>query len=264
MSDYLHGHHESVLSGHRRRTAEDCCAYLLPHLSGDESLLDVGCGPGTITVGLAQRLPRGHVLGIDPAADAVAEATDRAAQESVPNIRIEQADVETLPAGPPFDVVHAHQVLQHVTDPMATLRTMAARVRPGGLVAVRDADYAAMSWWPLLPALDEWRAVYRAVAHALGAEPDAGRRLPGWCRAAGLRDIEPSLGTWLYATASDRERWAAMWAARATQSDLATHALRLGLADPAGLERIAAGWRAWGADPDGWLAIVHGQVLARV
>ncbi len=141
---------------------------------------------------------------------------------------------------------------------------MAARVRPGGLIAVRDGDYAAMSWWPMLPELDEWLGLYRAVAHGLGAEPDAGRRLPGWCREAGLRDIQPSLGTWLYATPPDREQWATMWAARATQSDFATHAVRLGLADTSDLERIADGWRTWGAHPDGWLAIVHGQVLARV
>ncbi len=263
MTAYLHGHDESVVSGHRQRTAEDCCAYLLPRLAGDEALLDVGCGPGTITAGLGRHLPRGRVLGIDPASAAVAEAREHVATAGLDNVTIEQHDEASLPDQPPFDVVHAHQVLQHVDDPVGLLRRMAARVRPGGLVAVRDADYDAMAWWPRVPALDRWRAVYRETARALGAEPDAGRVLPAWCRHAGLREVEASIGTWLYAMPADCRRWASMWQARSTRSDFAAHAMRLGLADRDELQRIAEGWREWGAHPDAWLAVVHGQVLAR-
>lgn len=264
MTEYLHGHAEAVLAGHRRRTAEDCCAYLLPSLRGDEELLDVGCGPGTITVGLARHLPRGRVTAVDPAPEAVAETRRHVAESGLTSVEVLQADVHTVTLDRRVDVAHAHQVLQHVTDPAATLRAMAALVRPGGTIAVRDADYDAMSWWPRLPVLDEWRALYRATAHALGAEPDAARMLPGWARAAGLTEVRPSLGTWLFATPADRESWSDMWVRRTTESSFATHALRLGLADASDLARIAEGWRVWGAHPDGWLAIVHGQLLARV
>jgi SAM-dependent methyltransferase len=60
---YTHGHHESVLRSHKWRTAENSAAYLLPHLAEDARVLDVGCGPGTISAGLADRVPRGHVTG---------------------------------------------------------------------------------------------------------------------------------------------------------------------------------------------------------
>ena len=53
MAQYTHGHHESVLRSHRWRTAENSAAYLLPHLGPARTLLDVGCGPGTITADLA-------------------------------------------------------------------------------------------------------------------------------------------------------------------------------------------------------------------
>ena len=56
---YTHGHHASVVDQHRRRTAEDAAAFLLPHLEPTMSVLDVGCGPGSITIGLARRVPEG-------------------------------------------------------------------------------------------------------------------------------------------------------------------------------------------------------------
>ncbi len=89
-----------------------------------------------------------------------------------------------LPAAS-FDVVHAHQVLQHVADPVAALREMARVTRPGGVVAVRDSDYAAFAWYPRLPGLDRWLALYEDAARANGGEPDAGRRLLAWAHAAG-------------------------------------------------------------------------------
>src|SRR4030095_15079321 len=71
---YTHGHHESVLRSHRWRTVKNSAAYLIPHLRPGLSLLDVGCGPGTITADFAARLAPGRVCGIDSAADVVAAA----------------------------------------------------------------------------------------------------------------------------------------------------------------------------------------------
>src|SRR6188472_2086916 len=64
---YTHGHHESVLRSHEWRTAENSAAYLLPHLQPGMDLLDVGCGPGTITLDLARLVAPGHVVGVDAA-----------------------------------------------------------------------------------------------------------------------------------------------------------------------------------------------------
>ncbi len=74
---YLHGHHDSVLRSHRWRTAENSAGYLLARLPADARVLDVGCGPGTITVDLAARVPDGQVTGIDAAGDVLALAIRR-------------------------------------------------------------------------------------------------------------------------------------------------------------------------------------------
>lgn len=261
---YPHGHHESVLRSHRWRTGANSAAYLLPHLRPGLDLLDVGCGPGTITVDLARAVGPGRALGVDRSAEVLLKAGELAAARAVDNLEFERADVGSLPfASGSFDVVHAHQLLQYLTDPVAALREMRRVTRPGGLVAVRDADYAAMAWYPEVPALETWRRVSRDVALAHGAQPDAGRRLAAWARAAGLRDITASASTWCFSTPGERTWWGGLWADRLTKSSLAHRALASGVATEEDLEEAADAWRQWAADDDAWFAVVHGEVLAQ-
>src|SRR4051794_23454404 len=132
MDTYTHGHADSVLQSHRWRTVENSAAYLAPHLRPGLGVLDVGCGPGTITVDLAERVAPGRVVGLDVSADPLDEARALAAGRGV-QVPFEVGDVYALGApDDSFDVVHAHQVLQHLTDPVAALREMARVCRPGG------------------------------------------------------------------------------------------------------------------------------------
>ena len=68
---YTHGHHESVLRSHRWRTAENSAGYLLPRLKSGDRLLDVGCGPGTITADLATHITPGRVTALETTEAAV-------------------------------------------------------------------------------------------------------------------------------------------------------------------------------------------------
>ena len=260
---YTHGHHESVLRSHRWRTAENSAAYLLPELEPRMRILDVGCGPGTITAGLADRVPQGHVIGIDTAPGILEQASELARDRG--NLEFTTGDVYAL-AYPDaaFDVTHAHQVLQHLGDPVKALREMRRVTRPGGLVAVRDGDYGAMVWYPDVPALDDWLALYRRVARANGGEPDAGRRLHAWASAAGLAERTVSSSTWTYVTEEERAWWGSLWADRTVNSSYAASAIDGGHATADDLRIIADGWRDWAAHQDAWFCVVHGQVLCRV
>ena len=270
MDRYTHGHHESVLRSHVWRTAENSCGYLLPELRSDDRILDVGCGPGTITLDLAGHVPQGQVRGIDRSEEVLQQARAEAQARGASNVTFGQADVYALTdvdhedlGGTPT-VVHAHQVLQHLSRPVDALRRMSSVLREGGLLAVRDADYSAMTWYPELPELDRWLEVYLAVARHNGAEPDAGRRLLSWVLQAGLASPEASASTWCFATPEDRGWWGGLWADRVIRSDLGRQAVELGLSDRDELEHVAAGWRSWAAAPDGWFTVVHGEVRARV
>src|ERR1700712_4415743 len=259
-----HGHAEPVLQSHRWRTAENSAGYLLPSLRPGLELLDIGCGPGTITVDLATRVAPGRVVGIDLSDEPLAEARGLAERTGVA-VTFEVGDVYALSEpDDSFDVVHAHQVLQHLTDPVAALREMARVCRPGGLLAVRDVDYAATTWFPADAGLTGWLDLYSQVARRNDAEPDAGRRLLSWAHAAGLRDTTATTSSWCFASPAEREWWGNSWAGRATASAFAEQAVAYGLASPAELEEIAAAWLRWRDADDGWLGMLPRELLIRV
>ena len=264
MARYTHGHSAPVLSAHSRRGATDSAAYLLPHLKAGMDLLDVGCGPASITADLAEHVAPGRVVALDAAAGALdaarATLSERGLSEQV---ELARGDVMALPfEDGSFDIVHAHQVLQHLTDPVDALAEMRRLTRPGGIVAVRDAVYSAMTWFPEPAGLEQWRSVYMATARANGGEPDAGSRLLSWARAAGFTDVTASAATWCYATPADRAWQSETWAQRCLTS-FGPQAVELGLADSADLETMAEAWRQWGGSEDAWFVVVHGEVIAR-
>lgn len=261
---YTHGHHESVLRSHRWRTAGNSCGYLLPHLVGGSRLLDVGCGPGTITVDLARRLAPGEVVGIDRAADVVAQAEAHGREQGVANVSFTTGDVYALDLPDrSFDVVHAHQVLQHLTRPVAALGELRRVLRPGGLLAVRESDYGAFVWAPADERLDRWLQLYHQVTTRNGARADAGRLLLGWVRRAGFSSIEAGSSTWTFADPEARAWWGGLWADRVTASSFATQAVGYGLTDEGELAGLAEAFRRWAEHDDGVFVVVHGEVLAR-
>lgn len=262
MAVYTHGHHESVLRSHRWRTAENSAGYLLPVLRPGLAVLDVGSGPGTITADLAALVTPGRVTALETGPEPLALTRAEIARRGLTTVDFAVGDVHALEfADASFDVVHAHQVLQHVADPVHALCEMRRVCRRDGYVAVRDSDYAAFTWYPELPELTDWLALYQRLARANGGEPDAGRRLLSWARTAGFGSVTATSSTWCFATEADRAWWGGLWADRLRASALADQALAAGV-PRAELDRLAAGWLTWAAAPDGWLSILHGEVLA--
>lgn len=266
MADaYAHGHHASVLKSHTWRTVENSASYLIPYLTPGSSLLDIGSGPGTITMDFAERLAPGRVIGVDAASDVVQKAAADAEPLGLDNLSFESGDAYALRfEDDAFDIAHAHQVLQHVGDPVAMLREMGRVTRPGGVVAARDVDYEGVIISPAMPELDDWLALYLQVHRGVSGEPAAGRHLKKWARDAGFEEVACTASLWLFENDEDRAWWGGMWAERAVASAFADNAIRLGLADRERLERISEGWQRWAADPDGWMLMPHAEIVATV
>lgn len=260
---YTHGYEGAVLAGHRRRTALNSAPHLLPHLEPGQRLLDVGSGAGTITADLARAVAPGAVVAVEVDEEAAALTRAELAAQCI-DAEVIVADAHALPfAADSFDVVHAHQVLQHVADPVAMLAELRRVTRPGGIVAARDADYPAFRWYPEVPDLDRWLDLYVRASRANGGTPDAGRRLLVWAHAAGFEDVTAGAGTWCYANPEDRTWWAETSAQRIRGTALGRQLVRDQLAEQGELDRIARSWLDWAADPDAWFVLLHGEIIAR-
>lgn len=263
---YTHGHHKSVVQDHARRTAQDSAAFLLPHIKPTDSILDVGCGPGTITADLAQLVTQGKVIGCDPVSSVVDQARDYASSRGLSNVTFEVLDANRLPyADDTFDVVTCHQVLQHVSDPVGILREMRRVVKKGGgIVAAREADYRTFAWYPEPRELSRWAELYQAVAKANGGEPNAGRYCHVWAREAGFTgdEIDASWDHWRY-SGERVKQFSESWAGRILQPGFLGTAVKNGFATEEEIRGISDQFKSWGVHEDAFFAIPHGQILCR-
>lgn len=264
---YTHGYHESSLRLHEWRTVANSVAYIIPHLKPNLKVLDVGCGPGTITLDIASTyVPNGHVTGLEYSEEVVERARKHASTRGVTNVEFLAGDAHALPfPDDTFDITHAHQVLQHIADPVLALKEMRRVTKPGGVVASRESDRTTFVWFPESEEMTEWASLYDRVARGNGGEPNAGRRLKFWARQAGydVSKITCSAGTWLYSTPEERAWWGGTWAERIVKSDFAKGAAKHG-ATVEDLNRLSQGWKTWAADEDGWFALMHGEMVCMV
>jgi len=266
-ANYVHGHHESVLRSHTVRTAANSAAYLLPHLQPHMHLLDVGCGPGTITTDLAKLVPQGRAVGIEPVAEPLEYARSFAWTAGVPNVHFMIGDANEIPfPDAAFDIAHSHQVLQHVKDPVKILKELKRVTKPGGFVASSVSDWGGFVVYPSVEGMDDFLELFPKVSKFTGGEQEGGRRLRSWAHDAGFewKDITSSASTWCYSTPEEREWWSSLWADRLVSSSFATTAMESGLASREDLDKCAQAWRNWGAREDGWFAFLKGEVLCRV
>src|SRR5713226_402172 len=205
---YTHGHAPATVRQHAQRTAEEAAAFLLPELRAGMRLLDVGCGPGSITRGLAERVAPGEVVGLDLSRETLAAARGDAAARGLVNLHYQEGSVYDLPfPDASFDVAYAHQVLQHLRERGAALREMLRVVRPGGLVAVRDVDWGTVAYWPRDPWIDRFVDVHQEAWRRNGGQPQMGRQLRALFNGAGIADVRITASVWCYATRGETTEW---------------------------------------------------------
>lgn len=163
-----------------------------------------------------------------------------------------------------FDVVYAHQVLQHLADPVAALKEMFRTLRPGGLVAVREVVYSTMHGAPVLPGIQKWRDAYMATARKNGSEPDAGLYLKQWLHSAGLIEVRYSTATVTYSSEDEdrRKAFGESWAER-TLKTFGSQAVELGIAQNSDLSEMESAWKEWAADSSAVFLYVNGESIAR-
>ena len=261
---YTHGHAAATVRQHGRRTADEAAAFLLPLLQPGMRLLDVGCGPGSITRGLAQRLAPGEVVGLDLSRETLASAREDAAQRGLTNLTYVEGSVYQIPfPDASFDVAYAHQVTQHLRKPADALGEMLRVLRPGGLVGIRDVDWGTVSYWPIDPRIDRFIETHFKTWYQNGGEPRMGRGLKALFNAAPLTDVQVTADVWCYTTPEEATEWGESYAERLLTSPMGGRMVEYGFATRADLEAMAAGFRAWAAHPDAFWAFTQMATVAR-
>jgi ubiquinone/menaquinone biosynthesis C-methylase UbiE len=212
QAEYAHGHHPTVLKSHLWRTLENSCAYVLPHIKPDMKILDVGCGPGNLTCDFAKLVPEGSVIGLDRSEDIISQARELAESKGITNVSFTEGNIFSLDyPDNEFDIVHAHQVLQHVGDASTAVREMRRVTKPGGIVASRDMTH--FLHWPMREELELFNDIFFKVAKSVGGIPGAGMMYRKFAREAGFAEDKVAMtgGTWCYASKEDLEWWCGMF-----------------------------------------------------
>lgn len=173
----------------RRHAARDA-AFLLPHLKPEMRLLDCGCGPGTITVGLAETVAQGQVVGIDIEESQIEAARHRARQQEVRNVEWKVASVYQLPfPDRSFDAVFSHALFEHLGEPAAALEEIKRVLRPGGVAAISSPDWSGNLMAPRDSDVEQAIQVYQAIQQRNGGNPYVGREFGRLLQEAGFSRI---------------------------------------------------------------------------
>lgn len=230
------------------RSAGEHAAFLLERLHQGDRVLDVGCGPGSITLGLARAVaPSGVAVGVDAEPSQIDAARRAAHARSVPNVRFAIARGEAIPQpDASFDAALAHGLIEHLDDPLVTVRELRRVVRPGGLVALSSSDWSGAEVVPHTADVVTALAAHCELRRLAGGDPDGGSRLAAYARDAGL-DV-------LREVAELREDLGYGALARYVRVRL----------EAAGRDHEAAAAARWEASPDGSFLQRWVSVLARV
>jgi SAM-dependent methyltransferase len=225
-------------------------------------VLDGGCGPGTITVGLASRIFPGEILGVDRDEKQVVVATSTAQKAGLTNVRFEAGDILHIPyPEASWDVVHLSCVLTHMPAPLDALKEARRVLKPGGIVSVRDPVFASTIWCPENAlVMEAIQLIIRAIQHA-GGDANRGKDLGVLLHEAGYGNLCLSATYDGPQEPGERFGFCTLLAAVFKETHMAHLIVEQGWADQNHLERIVGAIHALGNDPRGFVGVPHIEAL---
>lgn len=247
-----------------QRTAAHHAAFFLPHLRPGMRLLDGGCGAGTITLGLAELVVPGEVVGMDIETSQVDLACHAAKKAGFSNVRFEAATLYLIPfPDATFDAVFLHGVLEHLSDPVKALHEVWRVLKPGGVLGSRHADFSGFLLEPNSPPLDQFVPLFEALMHHNGADPHAGRHQLRWLIEAGFADITMSASYDCWTGTIHHKRTAARFLqSLLSDSTFAQQLVQRGMADCGQLVELRQAFTSWENDPTSFAAEAWTEAIA--
>lgn len=260
---YTMGFGEPILQLLKRHTAQTQSAYLLPHLRPGLRVLDFGCGPGTISVGLAEAIEPGELHGVDMESTQIDLARAIADAGGHGNASFHVGDVTELPFDDEyFDVVHGHAILTHVPDTQAALAEVKRVLKPGGLIAVREAIFRCSFLAPDFEILDDAWATLSELVVADDGHPDMGRHLKARLIEAGFTDLRPTASFSSYTTAEDVAFFQGIVNDWFLSPEVREAATEYGVVSHRQFDNLERAIKRWIRHPGAFAAVAHGECIA--
>jgi SAM-dependent methyltransferase len=257
---YAVGYGGGAIEWLERRNAAWHAAFFLPHLQPGMSLLDCGCGSGSITVGLAEAVSPGRVIGIDVERSVIERAVLRTKQHAITNARFQVGSGYELPfEDNSFDAVFAHALLEHLGEPLRAIREMRRVLKPGGVLGLRSIDIGGRIIHPTNDSLEQYHHFFETVLKHDGRDMRIGRRLRGLLKGEGFSEVEASASYDCHWGSQAVGALAAAW----IEFPFLDEAEALGWTDSATVEKIRDAFRKWRQSPDAFFAWSQCQAVGR-
>jgi SAM-dependent methyltransferase len=257
---YFHGSAAIEQRRLARRTAATSGGFFMPYLRPGMSVLDCGCGPGSISLGLAEAVANGEVVGIDIQTAQVDRARALAAERGVTNVRFEVGSVDELPfPNASFDAAFAMTVMEHVREPLRALREMKRVLKPGGVVGIADDDGATVLWEPRTPRLTQALGLFLRLIEYHGGNPYGARHNRQRLLQAGFVRPIATASIWgggVWGTPEETRDLCVWFADQLSMPATVEVVTSQGWADHATLDAIYAELLAWGERPDAYFAVM--------
>ncbi|KAJ5166678.1 S-adenosyl-L-methionine-dependent methyltransferase [Penicillium canariense] len=261
----------SMLQTYSVRTAANTSAYFVPRIKPDMNILDIGCGPGSITLDLAALVPQGTITGIDCSITAIDSAQNLTQKRQVKNASFKVADVLNLPfEDETFDIVCAHQVLIHLPNEtprvgaVEGLKEMRRVCKPGGLVCARECDWRSAVIHPPVPEVLEAMKLVEGLT-ALKRTSPYGGMARSWAESAGFKaaDIEASAAAVYYTSPEEARWWGETMAQRLEQGSSLDKGIKEGLISQDQRDTLPLGWRKWSEQSDALFSMTDVQIVCK-
>ena len=257
------GYSEEILQSLMRRTADTNAAHLLPYLSPGQQALDVGCGPGNISVGLAQAVDPGTLYGVDVDESQVNLARALAASLQQENVVFQVGDATGLPfEDGSFDVVHCHDVLMHIPDTRAVLAEIMRVLKPGGVIGCREMIVESSFTYPDYDVIGRAWEMFGDMIATDDGHPHIGKDLKTQLVRAGFVDARISASFDTYSAPDEVEfihGVASMWF---LSPDMTETAAQYGASTKELSDAIGVAYRRWKDDTGALCALAFGEAVA--
>ncbi|MYE47554.1 MAG: class I SAM-dependent methyltransferase [Chloroflexi bacterium] len=261
--DYTMGFSEEMLESLRRYTAEASAAYLLPYLRPGLRVLDFGCGPGTISVGLANAVAPGELYGVDMEESQIELARSVALASGQDNVIFRVGDVADLQFEDGFfDVAHCHNVLMHIPDTAAVLAEVKRVLKPGGIIGCREMICGSCFTYPDFGVIRQAWDMFEDLLAADDGHPQMGRELKTHFHEAGFTNVHMTSSIDVYSAPADVDfihGFANTWF---LSPEITEAAIKYGAATEALIDAIRDAYDSWRVHPGAWCGLAFGEAVA--